>query len=209
MQYPPNDWYYGPRVIQSKTDDGKDSHGSCVASKVAGALNGVSKNSHIIMLKATLVVSDIVWAFSKALDDITAQNRQKKSVVLFAATSTNGDFSTDAYPWTAIKPIMQSLFDTDVAIVVPSGNSAVAPHRYDVDTLPALWESPIFPLIVVGAVDNTGSLVRFSQGPGHVTVSAPGVDVSCAKKDNPSASGTGTSFSAAMVSSCSLRCTQT
>ncbi len=42
---------------------------------------------------------------------------------------------------------------------MPSGNDAEIPGRQaDVDTLPAGWESLTFPLIVVDAVDNTGSL---------------------------------------------------
>lgn len=90
------------------------------------------------------------------------------------------------------------IFDLGGTIVVPSGNQATTLGRQDVDTLPALWESPAFPLIVVGAVDNMGTITPFSQGPTHVTTWAPGLQVQCARRYGFRTSS-GTSFSTGMV----------
>ena len=122
--------------------DGKnDWHGSCVASKAMGKWNGISQFIEKIILKASLTLDDMVWAFSRALDDIIANDRQGKSVVIFAATSSNSEsISTAKYPWTLIHSTMRDMFDADVLVVVPAGNYAEDPtHDKDVDTMPARW----------------------------------------------------------------------
>ena len=81
---------------------------------------------------------------------------------------------------------------------MPSGNNATTPGRADVDTLPAQWESPAIPLVVVGAVDNAGAIAPFSQGPTHVTVWAPGFPIQCARRYGFHM-GSGTSLSTGMV----------
>ncbi|KAL6715319.1 hypothetical protein ACLMJK_007584 [Lecanora helva] len=199
-------WFYGPQVRLGTSDDSLDSsghndwHGSCVASKAFGSFNGVARDSTAIILKASRALDDIVWAFSKALDHIVENDRQSKSVVVFASTSNNSEsVSTARYPWPLVRSTMRDMFDADIAVIVPSGNFAQASsHDTHVDTYPALWESDSFPLIVAGAVNNVGQLAPFSQGPEHVTTWAPGVDVSCAKLDSVPKSGT--SYSTGMVS---------
>ena len=193
-------WFYAPELdAQEPTDDSIKSHGSCVASLVAGAVNGVSKKSHLIMLKVRYDVIDSLWALSTALDDITDKGRQGKSVILFPLDENTGN--NDTVPWHLIEEYMNYLFKADAVIVVPSGNNAAVPGRKQVDTLPAILESPAFPLIVAGAVDASGKLAETSQGPNHVTTWAPGVNVSCAKKGPAGGSQleSGTACSTALV----------
>lgn len=202
LEHPPTDWFYAPEAQSSQTDDSLDTkgapnwHGSCVASKAVGARNGVSKNSKLIVIKASTMAGDLVYAFSKALDDIIANDRQKKSVVVFAAVSNSNVL---AWSWSIVKASIKTLFDADATVVVPSGNFGDVPRSKPVSHFPAVWESPSFPLIVAGAVNNEGVEWSFSQGPNHVTIWAPG-EVSCAKQRSTSAFGRGTSFSTGMAS---------
>lgn len=192
-------WHWPEFAGRSKmpTDSG-GGHGSCVASKAAGWINGVSKSSQLIMLKINYTDDEVNWAFNKVWEDITKNRRSGKSVVVFpAAWPPTFDFSG----FNDVRQTIQELFDINAVVVVPSGNYGDEKGRQDVDTLPGLWESKYFPLIVVGAVDDNGNIPTFSQGGSHVTTWAPGVQLSCSGHDRPGTShGSGTSFSTPMVS---------
>ncbi|KAI4137883.1 MAG: hypothetical protein LQ341_004928, partial [Variospora aurantia] len=184
-------WLYSPNVKANRrdtpTDDNPNSHGSCVLSKAIGTYSGVyknrigrTKNSEVVVVKFDRQPSfgEILWAFSIINTDIRDSRTAQPAVVTFPWTVYNAD----PIPWSIIKTYFEQIFDQGGTIIVPSGSNARTPGRRDVDTLPALWESPVFPLVVVGAVNNIGSIPVFSQGPTHVTVWAPGVDVQCAKR---------------------------
>lgn len=192
------DWHYAPMGVQkSETDDSPLQHGSCVASKAAGAGFGVSKESRLIILKATTTVSNLNWGLYRARDDIIAKNRQGRSVVLFAKSNSAPGIPAGG-EWLKMRSIMKELFDIDAVVVNSAGNKATRPGRRQVDTVPQLWESPDFPLIVAGAVNNNGLRIQESQGPAHVTAWAPGFNVGCVRGQYTS--GTGTSTSAGAVS---------
>ena len=200
-------WLYSEAVKaagnNTPTDPRPDSHGSCVLSKAIGLVNGVyknkigafNKNSKIVVYKMaqTLLAKEILEAWDGVYGDIRA-NRGQPAVVIFSILSTD----TDPAKHARMKSRMSDIFNLGGTIVVPSGNHR-SPIRPDVDAFPALWESPDFPLIVVGAVDNTGTRTVFSQGPSHVTVYAPGSRVRCAKKHGYRIPYGGTSFSNGMV----------
>lgn len=207
MPHPPDEWHYGFGVTENvRTDDDDDSHGSCVASKAAGVINGVSKRSHLVMLKIDNRALNVIWSFNTALNDIMAKKRQGKAVIAYPNTSTaQSPPGFPPYPWSYAYSYMRDLFANDVAIVVPSGNFALKQGRSLVDTLPATMEKttdPPFPLIVAGSVNNLGERAEFSQGPNHVTTWAPGEKVRCAAKGNPRGLQeiSGTSFSVGNVS---------
>lgn len=207
MPNPPQEWHYGRFITPNvRTDDDDDSHGSCVASKAAGVINGVSKRSHLVMLKIDDRASNVIWSFNTAYDDIVAKGRQGRAVIAYPNTSRNPSPPRfPPSPWSFAYAAMRDLFAIDVPVVVPSGNFALEPGRSQVDTLPATLErtdSPPFPLIVAGAVDNYGTRAGFSQGPNHVTTWAPGLEVRCAAKGSQRGvqALSGTSFSVGTVS---------
>ena len=151
------------------------------------------------MIKAQCNV-DIVWAFDKAVQEVALRDHQGKAVVVWAYNSIERYPDESKHPWNRLKRLMQQLFELDVTIVVSAGNDKTRWTRWYVDTLPALWEGPGFPLIVAGSVDNFGRAAAFSQGPQHVSIWAPGIDVHCAKRDTISGGRAhGTSVSAGMV----------
>ena len=161
----------------------------------------MSKSSPLIIVKSTAGHADIAWAWVKVYEDML-QHPNRKAVVLFA-TGTNGPYSSRSIvpqPWGFVHGFMKSIIDLDGVIVVASGNRRDKKFRSDSDTYPALFESPQLPLIVVGAVDNSGALAGFSQGPSHVSLWAPGVLVPCTRPTlSHLSTGTGTSYSAGMV----------
>ncbi len=192
------DWHFAPTGVQrTETDDSAVQHGSCVASKAAGAGFGVSRESRLIILKASRRVSNLSWALYKARDDIAANNRQGKSVVLFAKSNSEPGIPAGE-EWPRMRSYMKELFDMDVVVVNSAGNKGTQQGRRQIDTVPQIYESSDFPLIVAGAVDNEGLRVPLSQGPAHVTAWAPGFNVGCVR--GRFTSGTGTSASAGAVS---------
>ena len=204
-------WLYSPTVKAQRRDTPTDtnpySHGSCVLSKVIGLTNGVyknrigfrAKNSRVVVVKfnpnAIGGLGEILWAFSAIRADILNNRRAEPAVIAYPWTAYNAD----PIPWSSIKGMIQEIFNLGGTVIVPSGNAAEnASRSTDVDTLPAMWATANFPLIVVGSVDNTGTLAPFSQGPTHVTIWAPGVDVQCARRFGFRIDS-GTSYSTGMV----------
>ena len=194
-------WLYSPEILkQGKNTETEDnhgpSHGSCVASKALGYVNGVSKRITLVVVKLAYPTlnSDLPWTFDRVLTDIKSLPQDQRAVVVFAT----GGRQTPRYPWPNAKDSMES---RNAAIVVSAGNDALKQGNQKVDKLPAIWADvdANFPLIIAGAVDNTGNLRPSSQGPEKVTVWAPGTDVQCAEKGG-FRKASGTSHSAGMVS---------
>lgn len=174
------EWLWTPGVDRQEYDDDPRRHGSCVASKAAGTINGVSKYSRLVVVKASLDLADTELAFRLAYDDIVSKRRQKKSVVLFPRSSLESYSPGVTLPekWDSIMDIMQLLFEQGVEIVVPADNHGTS--RFALDTVPAIWASGM-PLIVVGATTIYGDYADFTQGRDFIsTVWAPGVDIQCA-----------------------------
>lgn len=91
-----------------------------------------------------------------------------------------------------MKVSIKTLLDNDVPVFVSAGNSAQIYDddgnlRPNVDTSPANFEGPDYPLIVVGATDFTGTPAPFSQAGDHVQVWAPGVGIQAQDKDSDNA----------------------
>ena len=171
-------------------------HGSCVLSKAVGSMNGVFKGrARVIVLKITEDQFDVYWAFNEVWS-FAKQRSTDPIVVLFPWASGPNDRDED-FPWIRVKPTIQDIFAEGVSIVVASGNEARDPDRQLVDSMPARWAAPSFPLIVAGAVDNLGSRAIFSQRGDLLTTWAPGLNVACA---GSLGIDSGTSFSAGMVS---------
>ena len=115
-----------------------------------------------------------------------------------SASDTPAEELRNTQPWRRLYTYMQTMIELGAVIVVPSGNMANKPgHTTAIDTLPALYAAEL-PIVVVGAVSNTGDIAPFSQGPAGVSVWAPGVDVECVAKGQDFDSGT--SYSTGMVS---------
>ena len=225
MPWPPTEWRYAPAVRRTQTDDSSLGHGSCVASKAAGWKDGVSKNSHLVIMKSSLTIADQHWAFSAALDDIVSKRRQRRAVILYPRASTQaaediarGGAGGPVEMWIAIKNLIDQLSrEAGTITVVPAGNFVLRSKK--IDAFPGIWASNPNPLskdasnlvgvdsnpslLAVGSITNSGSKAPSSQGQGEPFLRfAPGEEVRCAG-GAPSlpaqVDAAGTSFAAAMV----------
>lgn len=190
-------------------DDSAIHHGSCVASKAVGLHAGVAKKSKLIMMKIDWESGrDIVYAFDRVYSDIKAKHREARSVVVFAGTTKESEDPSMIVADTQLNSIKSCMFDLmnelATVVVVPSGNMAErpGPRREFVDTVPGLWATPQFPLIVVGAVNHLQGKAWFSQMGPQVTVWAPGEDIICWHGDISAryVYDSGTSFATGTVS---------
>lgn len=181
MPHKPIEWLWTPEVQRSRRDSDRMEHGSCVASKAAGFVNGVSKNSRLVIVKASHTIADTEWAFAEIYDDIVAKGRQRNSVILYARSSTEVYGGGPALPvyWDSVRDLMWGLFNLSVHIVTSAGNDGQ--RSKTLDSIPAMWHE-ILPFIVVGAVTTNGEVPGWSQGMflDKGLVHAPGVNVRCA-----------------------------
>lgn len=121
-------------MARTKVDDDPKKHGSCVASKAAGSIYGVSKYSGLVIVKASNNLLDIEYAFGLAYDDIVAQGRQESSVILFAKSSieTYDPFHPDwlSLPpeWVSIRELLELLSSKGINVVVSTGNEGRTRH---------------------------------------------------------------------------------
>ena len=202
---------YAPGVYRSRTDDDAGGHGSCVASKAMGSINGVAKSSSLHVVKSTLSVLDLSWAMNDILEKVTNPLRadyKTRSVVTLAISSNRPYFTgmEDIQPWKQMYKDLKELIDNDIVVVVPSGNYKTRAAR--IDTLPALWslphrppQNPALDLVIAGAVDVDGQPSYFSQGDAEATVWSTGVDVTCARAfGQTDVVKSGTSYAVGMVS---------
>ena len=206
------EWKYGYNVdSRTQEDDSANGHSTCAASKAVGWTNSVSKNTGLVVLKASPSLGDENWAFA-ALDDIVARNRQGKSVVLYPRTSIKRyDVGTESEAnWRSIKSLIQDLFAQDVIVVTCAGNDATR-RSSAVNTVPAIWSASDFPLVVAGAATTAGDFARFARGTSNPRgiIWAPGDEVWCTRgtflpnHGYPiERKGSGSSFAAGMVRTC-------
>lgn len=177
-----------------------DSHGTCTADKAVGKNYGVAKQAKLVIVQIIDVnVEELIIAMRLIIQDITGRpERKKKSVV---SMSLYLDPGADGNAEHLFYEFIKKLLDMDVPMVVCSGNFAQNPQRLDVDTYPALFAEPKYPLIVVGSTDHGGARSSFSQGGPCVTLHAGGNKITCMLKrgDDPATDRWGTSFAAPIV----------
>ncbi|KAL8707071.1 MAG: hypothetical protein Q9225_007838, partial [Loekoesia sp. 1 TL-2023] len=143
----------------------------------------------------------------QVLEDLIARRRQGKGVVLSARSSA--EYIRPGAPVTLgrqqIYWIMQDLIRQDIVIVTCAGDGPRRPSRpgdRQVRKATAVWSNQAFPIVVAGAVTNTGGYAEFSWGDNMPTYMAwaPGDGVVCASnRISLLQKGRGTAFAAGMV----------
>lgn len=149
-----------------------------VASKICGARTGVAKQAKVISVVNTDSVESVLSCLNLILANIIS--RQSKGQAMPGQTIVSMSLTFQTPTSKPQKNYMQSLLkaimDLGVVCVCAAGNSAKT-LGFPRTGYPAALASDAFPLIPVGAVDNTGAIADFSQEGMIYTV---GVNFPCA-----------------------------
>jgi hypothetical protein len=87
---------------------------------------------------------------------------------------TLADARLDANSQKHFEEPLKALFDLGVPVVCAAGNYGDKPNRQNIDSRPAVYATPDFPLITVGAANYKGESLSMSQKGEHLTIYAPG-----------------------------------
>jgi hypothetical protein len=179
----------------------QDSHGTCTAGKAVGNSYGVAKQAKLVVVQIWDVNADEVNnALRLIYQDIRARpERRKKSVISMSLWLEPGWSDPNAV--NLLHDLIKRLLDMDIPMFVLAGNFATDPQRTDVDTYPAVFAAPDYPLVVVGSTDHGGARSSFSQGGLQVTLHAPGNQITCMLRDgnSPATNKNGTSYATPIV----------
>lgn len=100
--------------------------------------------------------------------------RRKKSDITFSLCLVQGEWESNAHD--LHYDLIKQLLDMDNPVFATGGNYAEESQRTNVDTLPALWAAPDYPLVLVGSTDHGGARSYFSPRGPEVTLRQPASD---------------------------------
>lgn len=145
-----------------------------------------------------LALSQMVAGLGVIINDIKNKKRNKKSVVTMSFDAGKED--PDARLQNDVKDRIKTLMDMDVPVFCLAGNLAKKGHP-QVDTIPGIWASEDYPLLVIGSVNFDGRVSIFSQGGDQVFLHAPGSGITCMPKSGnvPMTNKFGTSLACPVV----------
>ena len=156
-----------------------------------------------MVLKSSLSLADVLWAFQVIVNDLGALPALRVVVLLAFSSIESNRVRTNwiPQPWRRVRELMVQAISRNAIFVVASGNERDGLEHKFVDSYPAYFAYPQFglvPLTLVGAVDNAGLEAPFSQQSAYITAWAPGVNDVCAHMFGPTLCN-GTSMSSGMV----------
>lgn len=169
-------WIYAIGVAKTEADDDPRSHGTCLASKVAGRVFGVAKKASLIVVKRSVKLSSWLDAMVKVANDLRRRARAGERIAGYNVISMQTSSPRlDKYSKTKMKHlILKYLEKYRVIFVCTPGN-----YRGHIN-VPASF-SPNIPIISVGSVNVLGIESSFSPIGPAITISAPGDNIECAK----------------------------
>ncbi|CRG84196.1 Sexual differentiation process putative subtilase-type proteinase isp6 [Talaromyces islandicus] len=174
-------WLFPSGAAATQTDE--LNHGSCVLSKVAGPRYGVAKNADVVIVKVptgpgivdALMDSSVLDMWTRVGKDIQENNLQGKAVINFSG----GGFHPLTLSYLAV---LRDILRMDIPVVCTAGNGGA---NNAITHFPAAYadSNRYDGVIVVGASNDDGVPMYFSQTGGHVSVYAPGWNITCASNN--------------------------
>ena len=203
MRHPPRpeSWLFTTDSDKSRKDTHPRGHGTCVASKAVGSINGVSKASHLVPVKIAYNIESLSEAIEAILDDIHTHRRGGAAVIVCSVGTRSTIMNLRAG---SLRPLYDAVeilnSEFNIMVVYSAGNHAE--REREIDTYPAFAAQPYDGQITVGSTTSYGVRSTFSQA-NHLTLWAPGEKVACAglQGEGQTVLKTGTSFAAPAVRS--------
>ena len=159
------DWVWVPGTAHVKEDP--RGHGTCMASKVCGRKNGVAKQTIVIPVVFSQSYESFFAAFELLENDITARRARetnKQALPGKTVVSISWAIATSKTDYIAqMKNALQAIMNLGVVIVVSADNRELVDGFVSESYPTALALLDDFPLIRVGAVDESGRLAWFSM----------------------------------------------
>lgn len=156
----------------------RKSHGTCMASKICGKINGVAKQTKVIPVIVGVDFKSFLAGLNEVLSMIP-QRRDNGEVLpgkTVLAMSLGWPPSKVSVPAANLcRRLLQSIMDLGVIVVNSAGNDA-SQTTYRTD-YPAQLSSPTFPLITVGGITLDFERYQTSQ---DADVYLVGKEVDCA-----------------------------
>ncbi|MFZ4574874.1 MAG: S8 family peptidase, partial [Phycisphaerales bacterium] len=210
-----NGWDFGssdsnPDADQSPQAEVARYHGTQVASAIAAVGNngagvtGVSWNSQLMVLKVTGLEGGLTTAaIVEAHDYATLMKEQFGINIVVANASYKGEIDYSAFSTVnlvAEQAAVANFVATGATYVTSAGNEGRDLDGVPIGLFPeAFWDLP--GVITVASTDNLDNAAAFSNfGVRNVDVAAPGVNIWMATEGGGYVYGSGTSYSAAIVS---------
>jgi hypothetical protein len=192
---------YSDNARINPDDQTPNGHSTCSASKAAGRLYGVAKNSKLIMAKLGGSIAirprSIGTVFGMIASDVLQNGRQKKCIVSLSWSSEPPASGIIPQHWIAATAHMRVLMDDLDCVIVKSAGNERNPDGTNaaISRCPQVFASNSFPLINVGSVDNDGIPSPRSQRGSLLTVWAPANPVVCqSSTENSPVIKSGTSY---------------
>lgn len=170
-----------------ETTDAPGGSGTCIGTKIAGALYGVAKEVELIVVKISLTAGSFVDGLGLVFTDLQQREKRGFSRLGRIVVTTRGGWATVADPeldntvgfiWREMRQMTSALVqDFQVVFFASAGRDSRSDYP-DIHLWPAAL-APEIPIIVAGAVMATdqhynGQRFPWSHGGDKPTVSAPG-----------------------------------
>jgi subtilisin family serine protease len=177
--------FWSERFEDPNEDDDPGGHGTEVASKALGQINGIAKGATLISVKLRYEIGEIMFAFTlikhdllnRRLEDGKALNAVVVCTVLEPEIFPDPDVAKKSRKGQNLIRVLDSIHSEGVPIVFASGNAGDISGRENIDNYPQVLEGPGTPIINVGGTTLQGDRWGKSQGGPQLTIYAPGEDV--------------------------------
>lgn len=199
------EWIYALDVPRRQSDEDRDGHGTCLASKVAGSLFGVAKKPRLIIVKTSPRIGSFLDAVARVIVDIRAQpnNGRGQTVIHIGGAWEPLDVETDPVS-EAIETLIRVLSALLQAVVVTHASNT-QPNEDAFGDI-TMWPAALslkMDIITVGAVqtldgEDYGKRFPWSLGGDALSVSAPGNGY-CSDLDGLADAREGPSLASAIV----------
>ena len=162
-----------PDSKRTPTDDDPLGHGTFVASKAVGRINGVARNGILIAVKSTRKLSDVIAALDQTILDVATHGQGRNPSVVVCTLAIKKKWRRNAWMppikdrlWAIFRDQLTVLGQMNTVVVISGGNSADRAGESQVSNFefPKLFRNDeTLPVIVASATNQHGQPANWAQ----------------------------------------------